>query len=170
MLILFLLCVLGVWIFWAYHYVIDKRDAAFEAFEQVDKELKKRYELILNIISATKNNMMKEQSLIDYILKLRKEVIDLGLNPDFMDRRMALDAELERKSAQFISIVKKDFALISNYELENVVQKYSDLCDEITLAKRDYNDAAKVLRKAVLVFPTSLIARLSRIKFLDYMK
>lgn len=170
MLILFLLCVFGVWIFWAHHYVVDKRDAAFEAFEQVDNELKKRYELILNIISASKNSMMTEQSLIDYILKLREEVIDLGLKPEFVDRRIALDAELERKSVQFISMVKENPVLASNSELQNVIQKYSDLNDGITLAKQDYNCAAQTLRKAVLVFPTSLLARLNRIKFLDYMK
>ena len=170
MLVFFLLCVLGVWIFWAYRYVVEKRNAAFEAFEQVDNELKKRYELILDIISTTKNSLMIEQSLIDYILKLRAEVIDLGLKPEFMDRRMALDAELERKSAQLISIVKEKPSLASNYELENVIKKYSDLSDGITLAKQDYNSAAQVLRKAVLVFPTSLLARLCRIKFLDYMK
>ena len=170
MFIMFLLCVFGLWLYWGYVSVTKKKDESLDCFENLDRELKKRYEIITHIISVSKNCMPHEQSLIDEISKLRDEVVDLGLKPEFMNRRMALDKELERKSEQLLSVIKVNPQLMSDMSVENSLKSYEMLNNEVNLAKQDYNASAKILRKAVDVFPSSFMARLNKIQSTDYMK
>ena len=87
-----------------------------------------------------------------------------------MNRRMALDKELERKSEQLLSVIKVNPQLMSDMSVENSLKSYEMLNNEVNLAKQNYNASAKILRKAVDVFPSSFMARLNKIQSTDYMK
>ena len=170
MFILFLLCVFGLWLYYSYVSVTKKRDEAYDCFDRVDTELKKRYELITDIMSSAQSYLSQNQSLTDYISKLKDEVITLGRKPEFMNRRMALDKELENKSEQLIALIKGNSQLSSDKTIIDAINNYDKISSDISLAKQDFNTSAKIFRKAVDVFPSSFMARLNEIKSLDYMK
>ena len=166
--LLFLLCAICLWLCNSYVTVIKKREEAYDCFERVANELKKRSSLITDIILSTDKYLLSHQPLINSIKILQKEVLELGLEPEFMNRRIALDKELENKSNQLINIIKEDtelFQLVSNS-----IKIYFELNEYIHMVKQDYNSAAESFRKAVDVFPSSFMARLKNIKSIDYMK
>ena len=170
MLFLFLLCVIGLVFYLSYVFVSKKRDETFDSFEVVDIMLKKRYELISNLLDYSQNYLQKEQPLMEYIINLRNEVIELGLKPEFMNRRIALDKELENKTEQLISAIKVSPQMMSESSVENAIEKYNENAKEVDSAKQEYNLSAKILRQAVEHFPSSFMARLNNIAYVDYMK
>lgn len=168
MLILFLICAFGLWLYYSYISVTKKREIAFDCFDRVDTVLRKRYELLSDILSSAQSDLSQNQSLTEYILKLKDEVVSLGTKPEFMNRRIALDKELEDKSEQLISVLKNNSQLPQS--ISDAIKAYDNLSSEINIAKQDFNKSAQIFKKAVDVFPSSFMARLNEIKSIDYMK
>lgn len=170
MIVLCLLCLICVWMFAAYKNVKEKEEDTLDCFEKVDKELQKRYILIPEIISLSQKLSKIDNSSLEYINKLKNEVTEIGLNQDYMNRRIALDKELENKTELLLAGLKENLSEDSDYSINDIVNSYYKISDEVEIAKQEYNDSARVLRKAVDVFPTSFMARLNNIKWFDYIK
>jgi len=170
MLFLFLLCLIGIWLYYSYLSVKKKSENLLDAFEYVDTALNKRYGLLTDLIFIIQNNAVQEQSLIKEISNLRDKVIDLGLKREFINRRIALDRELEKKTDKLIASLKANLNVASEMDFDEVIKNYAEISNDINAAKKEYNTVAYALRRAVDVFPTSFMARLSNIKSFDYMK
>lgn len=87
-------------IFWAYGiYVslIKKRNKTQEAFSAIDVQLKKRYDLIPNILTIAQKYMDHERGLMEEVTKLRTQVMGIPSNFENIDRKIALDAQIAQK-------------------------------------------------------------------------
>ncbi len=132
--------------------LILKNNTVIKAFNDVDTLLKKRYAILLDIVNGIKS----DSELKEEIIKLRTEVILLGTKRENIDRRIALDCELAKKTAELL----KDNSLID-------IGEYSKINQDVVQSQKIYNAKAENLKHAILVFPTSFAARLLRIKTLD---
>ena len=170
MMFLFLLCVVALWLFYGYTSATNAYNETLKCFGFIDRELNNRYKLINEIIAGSHNCIEKEKPIIEDISNLQNNAVTLGLNPEFINRRMAFDKELEIKSEQLISAIKENEQIVSNEQIKNNIMAYEHACNKIIKLKQDFNISAKKLRKAVDVFPSSLMARLNKIKSFDYIK
>ena len=74
------------WIYGAYVSLIKKKNKANEAFSSIDIQLKKRYDLIPNILTIAQKFMEHERGLMEDITKLRTQVMNLPDNFESIDR------------------------------------------------------------------------------------
>ena len=98
--------VIILWMYSVYVSLIKKRNKALEAFSSIDVQLKKRYDLIPNILTIAQKFMEHERGLMEEVTKLRTKVAELPANFENIDRKIALDGEIAKKMGQIIVAVE----------------------------------------------------------------
>lgn len=166
-LIIIVVCAI-LWVYSIYLSVIKKRSKAMEAFSSIDVQLKKRYDIILNILSVAQNFMEQEKTLVEEATKLRTKLVNLPSSLKNIDRKIALETELTKKMRQIIAAVENYPEIKANQTVVTAVQAYNELEEHISVARTFYNSIAKELRNAVEIFPSSFIARFVDVKTVDF--
>ena len=168
-LIVVLVVIVG-WIYGIYASLIKRRNKAMEAFSSIDVQLKKRYDLIPNILTIAQKFMEHERGLMEEVTKLRTQVMGLPDNFENIDRKIALDGEIANKMGQIMVAVENYPQLKSDQTMVTAMQTYNEVEEHISAARRFYNSAANELKNAVEIFPSSLIARMINVKAVDFFK
>ena len=158
------------WIYSIYTSVIRKRNKAQEAFSSIDVQLKKRYDLIPNILTIAQKYMEHERGIMEEVTKLRTQVMGLSSNFENIDRKIALDGEIAKKMGQIMVAVENYPQLKADQTMITAMQTYNEVEEHIAAARRFYNSAANELKNAVEIFPSSLFARMLNIKTVDFIK
>lgn len=160
-------------VFWTYSIyvsVIKKRNKADEAFSAIDVQLKKRYDLIPNILTIAQKYMEHERGILEEVTKLRTQVMGLSSNFENIDRKIALDGEISKKMGQIMVAVENYPQLKADQTMITAMQTYNEVEEHIAAARRFYNSAANDLKNAIEIFPSSLVARMLNIKAVDFFK
>ena len=158
------------WAYSIYVSLIQKRNKTQESFSSIDVQLKKRYDLIPNLLTIAQKYMDHERSLIEEVTKLRTDVMKLSSSFENIDRKIALDAQIAQKMGQFMVAVENYPQLKADQPMITAMQTYNEVEEHIAAARRFYNSAANELKNAVEIFPSSFIARLMNIKAVDFFK
>ncbi len=145
--------------FW-YASIIAKRNKAKEALSGIDVQLKKRSNLIPNILKIAKRFLEHEKSLLTEITQLRA-----GTEKDYdKDDREAVQQHLNTaeqltgKMGQLMIAVEDYPDLKSDQTMIQAMQTYNEVEAQIAAARRFFNSAVTSLNNAVQIFPGNVIA------------
>lgn len=150
--------VVSVWLYSVYTALIQKKNKVHEALSSIDVQLKKRYDLIPNVLFMANKFMEHERSLIEDITKLRTEAVKMKSDFDNIGQKMQLDKEIQNKMGQLMVSVENYPQLKSDNTMVQAMQTYSEVEEHIAAARRFYNAAVLDLRNAVEIWPSSAIA------------
>ena len=150
--------VLCIWIYGIYAGLIKKKNKAQEAFASIDVQLKKRYDLIPNILAIAQKYMEHERSLMEEVTKLRVQALDIQTDYANIDRKIALDTQIAQKMEQLMVSVENYPQIKADQTMIQAMQTYNEVEEHISAARRFYNSAANELKNAVEIFPSSLFA------------
>lgn len=145
--------------FW-YASIVTKRNKVDEAFAGIDVQLKKRTDLIPNILKIASKMMDHEKKLLEDITKLRTDVLTAAENGQAEDR-FKLEGLLESKMSGLMVAVENYPDLKSQETMVEAQRAYADVEEHISAARRSYNAAVGALRNAVQIFPGNLLAPLA---------
>ena len=153
----------ALYLYFLYIGLIKKRNKLKEASADVDVQLKKRYDLIPNILSMAAKFMEHEKTLLSDIVRLRSEAMaqNFSAHPS---ERMKIEGALEDKLKSFWVNVENYPDLKSNQTMVQAMQTFNDVEEHIAAARRFYNAAVTDLKNAVEIFPSSMVAVLVGIK------
>ena len=168
--LIILIVILLLWLYGVYVSVIQKRNKVLEAFSSIDVQLKKRYDLIPNILTIAQKFMDHERSLIEDVTKLRTEVYSLANNLGNIDKKIALDSEISKKMGQIFVAMENYPQLKSDATMVTAMQTYNEVEEHIAAARRFYNSAANELKNAVEIFPSSMVASICGVKAVDFFR
>ena len=143
-----------------YIQLIQKKNKVKEAEGSIDVQLKKRYDLIPNILTIAKKFMEHEKSLIEDITKLRMR----AASAQDMSEKIKLDNTIKGKMDQLMVNVENYPQLKSDATMVQAMQTYAEVEEHIAAARRFYNSAVNDLNNAVEIFPSSVIAGMLNIK------
>lgn len=145
-----------LWAITVYNNCIRLKMLVGEGWSGIDVQLKRRYDLIPNLVAVVKQYSIHEKDVLENVTKMRSISMSATTVTD--------KAEAERGLA---GALKTLFAVAENYPTlranENFLslqQQLSSLETEIQLSRRYYNGAARNYNVAVLSFPASIIARM----------
>ena len=144
--------------------LIQKRNKVQEAFASIDVQLKKRYDLLPNILSIAKKFMEHERSLFEDITKLRTQALNLSNDYKDINQKIELDKQISAKMGQIMVSVENYPQLKSDQTMVVAMQTYNEVEEHIAAARRFYNAATLELKNAVEIFPSSIIANMLNIK------
>ena len=148
------------WIYSIYASVIRKRNKAQEAFSSIDVQLKKRYDLIPNILTIAQKYMEHERGIMEEVTKLRTQVMGLSSKFENIDRKIALDGEIAKKMGQIMVAVENYPQLKADQTMITAMQTYNEVEEHIAAARRFYNSAVNDLNNCAEIFRSSIIANM----------
>lgn len=168
-----LLLGLGIVVIIAYLWyvsLIKKRNAGREALSGIDVQLKKRANLVPNILKIAKKFMEHEKSLLTDITALRAQVTaGYDLNDAEAIRLHLVAAEqLNSKMGQLMVNVENYPELKSDSTMLQAMQTYNEVEEHISAARRFYNAAVSELNTAVEIFPGSIIAAMANVRVMPF--
>lgn len=164
LLLLVVLAIIGPYLI--YVQLIKKKNQVKQAEGSIDVQLKKRYDLIPNILTIAKKFMEHERSLIEDITKLRTQ----AANANEMSEKIKLDNAIKGKMEQLMVNFENYPQLKSDATMVQAMETYAEVEEHIAAARRFYNSAVNELNNAVEIFPSSIIAGMLNIKAKPYLE
>jgi LemA protein len=154
-----LLVVVGVivaFVIGIYNGLVGRRNRIDEALAQIQVQLKRRHDLIPNLVNAVKGYMNFEQKVLTDVTNARAQAVTAGA------QGVAAQAQAEN---QLTSTLRSLFAVVENYpELkanQNVLSLQEELTtteNQISFSRQHYNASVLDYNNAIQVFPNSLLA------------
>ena len=158
--IIALLCIL----YPMYVRLIQLKNKTKEAMSGIDVQLKKRYDLIPNILTIAQKYMEHERGLFDEITRLRTTAARIKSDADTIGQKINLDNQIAAKMGQLMVNVENYPQLKADSTMMQAMQTYSEVEEHIAAARRFYNSAVKELNNAVEIFPSSVVAAMVGIR------
>lgn len=144
-----------------YVVLIRRRNRALEALSSIDVQLRKRHDLLPNILKLAERFMTHERELLTRVTELRnaaRESYDVT-NPEAVRRHLEAEGGLQVGMRQLFALAENYPDLRSSETITEAQQTFALVEGHISAARRFYNSAVTDLNNAVQIFPGSLIAR-----------
>jgi len=148
--------ILVLWVILSYNGLVQTRNRAQEAWSDINVQLKRRYDLIPNLIETVKGYAGHEKTVFEDVTKARANAMQASAGPT------AAKSDAENQLSQTL---KSLFAVAENYPQlkanENFLSLQNELTDtedKIQAARRFYNGMVRDLNTKIQVFPTNLFA------------
>ncbi len=156
---LYVLLGVAVISWWLYKGVIEKRNKTLESMADIDVQLKKRYDLIPNMLNMAAKFMEHEKTLLTEITELRSRAME---NSFVGDPAQKMEAEnlLNQKLHDFRISLENYPDLKSNQTMITAMQSMNEVEEHIAAARRFYNANVNELKNAVEIFPQSIFAKM----------
>ncbi len=155
-------------IYGIYYSLIQKKNKVKEAFSSIDVQLKKRYDLIPNVLFIANKFMEHERGLLEDITKLRAQASKLPADLGNAEQKIKLDGAIAGKMGQLMVAVENYPQLKSDQTMLQAMQTYNEQEEHIAAARRFYNSAVLDLNNAVEIFPSSMVAVMLNIKQMPF--
>ncbi|MBQ7303516.1 MAG: LemA family protein [Alphaproteobacteria bacterium] len=143
--------------------LIKKRNKVKEAMAGIDVQLKKRYDLIPNLLNMAQKFMEHEKELMTEIVRLRTEAMKKSFDGEPKEM-MELDNLIDSKLKDFWLTVENYPDLKSNQTMVQAMQSFNEVEEHIAAARRFYNASVNELKNAVEIFPGNLVAAIVGVK------
>lgn len=146
----------ALWLILSYNKLVSLRLRAREALSDIEVQLKRRFDLIPNLVETVKGYMKHERGVLENVTKARAAVAQSSGNP------------LERAESENIlsNTLKTLFAVAENYpdlkasaNFLDLQRELSDTENKIQASRRFYNTTVMELNTAIQTFPTNLMAK-----------
>lgn len=150
--------------------LIKKRNVVREALSGIDVQLKKRANLVPNILKIAKKFMDHEKSLLTELTELRTQVTagyDIN-DPKEIKEHLAKAEQLNNKMGKLMVNVENYPELKSDNTMLHAMKTYNEVEEHISAARRFYNAAVSELNTAVEVFPGSIIASMANVNAMPF--
>ena len=137
-----------------YNGLIHKRNMVDNAFASIDAMLKKRYDLIPNLVNTVKTYMTHEKETLTKITELRTKAL---ANRD-PDTQAKVDQEMTGLMRSIMVAVENYPQLKANENFMQLQASLNNIEEQIAAARRAYNAAVTTYNTAIQIFPNSIIA------------
>ena len=150
------------WVIMTYNRLVALRTQVANGWSQIDVQLKRRYDLIPNLVESVKGYMGHEQDTLRQVIEARNKAV--SANPGSAPATGATAATIAAETALTASLGKM-FALAeaypdlkANQSVQQLMEELSSTENKIGFARQYYNDTATSLNTAVQSFPGNIIA------------
>ncbi len=154
--IIVVLVVIASFIVSNYNGLVQARNKVRDQFSQIDVQLKKRADLIPNLVETVKGYAKHEEGTLEKVIQARNTYLSAGSVDDKV-----------KASSEMSSAISKLFALAENYpdlkantNFLDLQEQLKEIEDKIGYARQFYNDAVLMYNNKTEMFPSNIIASL----------
>jgi len=142
-----------IWLAVAYNGLVRLRNRGKNAWAQIDVQLKRRYDLIPNLVETAKGYMAHEREVLENVTKARSACMQ------------ASGPAEQGKAENFLSqTLKSLFAVVENYPnlkanetMNNLMEELTATENKISFARQHYNDSVMRFNTRIEVFPSNIV-------------
>lgn len=162
--VLAIIVIIILWLVFAYNHLVRLVQRAKESWADIDVQLKRRYDLIPNLVETVKGYAAHERGVFESVTQARAAAMGASNVADRADKENMLTGAL--KSLFAVSENYPD--LKANQNFLALQEQLTDTEDKIQAARRFYNTNVRDLDTALQVFPTSVIANEFHFSAMEY--
>lgn len=165
--ILIIIVLLLLWIVALYNGLIKLRNRTKEAWSDIDVQLKRRHDLIPNLINSVKGYMKHEKSLLTDVTKYRTQAMDAQGSGD--TKALATKESLLGNALGKLQIAVEAYPdLKANQNVAQLMDELSDTENKIQAARRFYNGQVRDFNTKIEQFPNSVFAGILNFTAFDF--
>jgi len=147
--VILFLVVIGI-----YNSLIKVRNQVRNAWRQIDVQLKRRHDLIPNLVNAVKGQMEFEKSTLESVIQARAAAVNAKGISDAIAKEDVLSSALSK----LFAVVENYPTLKSNEQVKQLMEELTTTENQITFARQFYNDITTTYNTKLEKFPTNLFA------------
>jgi LemA protein len=136
--------------------LIRKRNRVKNAWSDIEVQLKRRYDLIPNLIEVVKGYKEYEASVLENVVKARTNAI----NQNSLSEKAKAENILSEALKSLFAVAENYPQLKASGNFQELQNQLSALENDIQSARRYYNAAVRELNNAVQVFPSNIVAKI----------
>jgi LemA protein len=166
---LIVIAVIALFLVLLYNGLVQRRNVVDEAWNQISVQLKRRHDLIPNLVSSVKGYMDFEQETLTKVIEARGAAVTAA------QAGPAGAAQSAQAENLLTGALRQLFALVENYpnlkSNENVLSQQEQLTtteNQIGVARQHYNSTVRDFNTAIQTFPSALVAGLLGFRGRDY--
>ncbi|MFW5704701.1 MAG: LemA family protein [Nanoarchaeota archaeon] len=148
-----------------YNGLVSTKNKVEQAWSGIDVQLKRRANLIPNLIETVKAYTKHEKEVLENLTKARTQIMQAGTN---VKKASQADNELEGALKSIFAVAENYPELKANQNYLKLQQELSNTEDLIAAARRIYNSNTAIYNTKIQSFPNSIIAGIHKFKNSDY--
>jgi LemA protein len=148
-----------------YNGLVLLRNLFKNAFAQIDVQLKRRYDLIPNLVETAKGYMKHERETLESVIAARNLALSASnsaskdpSNPEAMQGLLKAESSLQGSMGRMMLVVERYPDLKADKSMAMLMEELTSTENKISFARQAYNDAVTVYNTKRETFPTNLIA------------
>jgi len=155
--------VVGGWLIAAYNGLVSLKNQTINAFKQIDVQLKRRHDLIPNLVNAVKGAMDFEKSTLEAVIQARNQAVKVGAaGPDAIKQISQAENTLSSALQRLMVVVEQYPQLKATANVGQLQEELTSTENRIAFARQLYNDTATQYNTKQQQFPTSVVAGIAK--------
>lgn len=159
-----ILVLLAVFLIVTYNNLVQLRQRVQNSWSQVDVQLKRRYDLIPNLVNAVKGYAQHEKSTLENVTQAR----NMAMNAGNLQEQMQAENMLSNALRSLFAVAEAYPELKANTNFLQLQAELSDTESKIAFSRQFYNDTVQKFNTKIELFPTNLVAGLLGFAMVDY--
>jgi LemA protein len=143
-----------VWLIWTYNSLVTLKNRVNEAESDIDVQLKRRYDLIPNLVEAVKGYAKHEREVFLKVTEMRSK----AMQAEGFEEKAKAENMLSQALKSLFAVAENYPDLKANENFKHLQEELVDAEDKIMAARRFYNSNVRDLNTKIESFPTNLIA------------
>lgn len=161
--LLIILVVVVLWVISAYNGLISLKNQTVNAFKQIDVQLKRRHDLIPNLVSAVRGAMEFERETLEAVIQARNQAVQVPhAGPEMMKQIGQAENALTSALSRLMVVVEQYPQLKATGNVGQLQEELTSTENRISFARQLYNDTATQYNTKQQQFPTNLVAGLAK--------
>ena len=156
---------IGLWVIYAYNLFVRLKNRALEAWADIDVQLKRRYDLIPNLVETVKGYAKHERGTFEEVTEMRAKATQVhvdpsNITPEQIQAMAGAEAALGQSLGKLLAIAENYPDLKANENFVELQRELSDTENKIQAARRFYNSVVQELNVALESFPTNIVGNM----------
>ena len=148
------------WAFATYNKLVDLRNRVKDQWAQIDVQLKRRFDLIPNLVETVKGYAKHESETLEAVIEARNTYVS-ATTPE---AQMKADGDLEKAISKLFALTESYPDLKANTNFQHLQQELTETESKIASARQFYNDTVLMYNNKVEMVPSNIIASLFKFK------
>lgn len=157
-----------LWFIMTYNSLVKKRVDCDNGWSQIDVQLKRRYDLIPNLVETVKGYASHERETLEAVVKARQQAVNVTSDAMHAASKASAEGELSSALSRLMVVVEQYPDLKANDNFARLQEELATTENRVGFARQHYNDTVAKFESARQMFPNSIVAGMGNFEKREY--
>jgi LemA protein len=164
--LIIIIVAVALWYIGVYNHLIALRNRVKNGWSQIDVQLKRRHDLIPNLVETCKGYMKHERETLEAVIKARQQAINI--KGDDVKNIAKIENMLTQTLKSLFAVSENYPNLKANENMMSLQEELTSTENKISFARQHYNDEVMNYNTKLEIFPNNIVASMTNFKKSDF--